>query len=223
MGIRVKKIVGYGLTDLKHDEDGQPDDDRLDPEGYLLSDCEDQERWTVKGYHEFLTRHGCAPFDKKPYTPFMDMMIFHTGTANKKPHQLDDVWGPWNSVLHDGEFGIPSVVVVVPFCMAVRGEGGRWSRYDDIIDYCEETTGYDQLRRVVELRNGIHPFDGQFENLDGTHLDVWEMLVRRDTQGRNDYRVSVPNEVRALCGYLKLFKDIETARALKPLLYVYWS
>jgi|AACY02.16.fsa_nt_gi hypothetical protein len=31
MGIRVKKCAGWGLTDLKHNEDGQPEDDRLDP------------------------------------------------------------------------------------------------------------------------------------------------------------------------------------------------
>lgn len=223
MGIRVRKNIGYGLTDLSYVANKQLKDDRIDPNGYLLCDTDDQEeRWSATGYRGFLKEHGCEPFDHQPHTPSQDMMLFHTGTREHKGNDLDKAWDPWDSVKYDSEFGMPGVVLIIPFCMAVREGGGRWTRYDDTIDYTEESGSHEQRNRFVDLENGIHPFESSYESLDGEPIPLWDVQIRR-AKGETDFRPVVPMEVRAICAYLKLFKDKATARTLKPLLYVTWG
>jgi len=201
MGIRVKKAVGYGLTDLKHNAKGQPEDERLHPEGYLC--CRDDERreeeWHAEGYFKFLV----TTFGKKLYSsecPSQDAVFFELGGFKRMKKDKHD-WVPWDSVIHDEEFGLPDTFVVIPFCMAVRGEGQVWKRNDDLIDYTEESQVYDQGPRVLEIPNGIYPW----------------------TRTSDKKKAPVPEEVVSICEYLRIFKDPQEARKLRPLLYVYWA
>lgn len=223
MGIRVKKVVGYGLTDLNW-----PDDARLNPEGFLC--CKDQDRredhWTAEGYRKFLTKHcGTKIYQPGRDLPTQDLIFFELHRGEKRV----GYWGPWESIIHDAEFGLSSVLVVIPFCMSIRGEGGRWKRYDDIIDYCEETGAHEQARRVLPLRQGIHPWDADWEDADGRTVSGWEVSSRHDgfsrwtQEGYRHVRPFVPAEVRALCAYLELFKTPDVAKSMEPLLYVYWA
>ena len=220
MGIRVKKVVGYGLTDLTG-----PEDERLNPDGYLLTkdEIKKEEHWTAEGYLKFLKKYGSGSFDKNPKTPFQDMVVFHLGTHRRgKPQKnFNKLWEPWDSIIYDDEFGLKNVLVVVPFCMAVRGEGGQWKRYDDIVDYCEETHCHGQQRRVVTLADGIHPWNACFEDQYGNRLEMWDVRMHR-TDGRF-IKSTVPMEVRALCYYLEIFKEPKTVLSMDPLLYVYWA
>lgn len=217
MGIRVKKIVGYGLTDLSYDTAGRLIDERLNPKGYLMATGDaKEEAWTASGYHAFLKQHGCEPFDKNPDTPFQDMLCFHMDKPLKRH------WDPWDSVIYDGEFGMPNVVVVIPYCQASKPSNrlDHWRRNDDIIDYCEERETHGCLPRILELKDGIYPFDG-YETPEGETVPLQEVSTYRYLN--KPLRPRVPNEIRALCAYLKLFKDPKTARTMKPLLYVYWA
>jgi len=220
MGIRVKKLVGYGLTDLTG-----PEDERINQKGYLNRHVrgEDEERWSATGYGEFLKKHGCRALDHHPGSPFSDLIVFRLGASNKKPSELDKLWDPWDSIHYDDEFGLKNVLVVIPFCMAVRDGGDLWIQRDTTVDYCEEAHVYNCERRIVELPDGIHPWNSSFEDDNGERVPIWKVQLSRAEKAREQYKVRVPDEVRALCCYLELFKDPKTARTMKPLLYVYWA
>jgi len=224
VGIRVHKSVGYGLTDIEFDEESHKIvDKRVDPEGYLHhsydveEEDEDKYPWErdgAKGYKKWIKKNFTKDQRHSSRGPHLDMFSF--GHWSKKEIKS---WDPFKSVIHQGEFGLPNVLLVVPF-----GFYKSWNRYDDTLDWCEETHCHEQMNRVVAFKRGIYPFNNVLVDpvsgapYLGLHHTEEDALVKA---GKAVPRV--PPEVSALCRYLKLFKDDKTILDLRPMLYVHWG
>jgi hypothetical protein len=247
MGIRIKKMLGYGLTDVKYDkEEDKIIDDRFNPLGYLLSDWEDQEEiWTRDGWIKFADNH-IEEYDLHMHNRFFN---------NFKPLKS---WEPYDSIVYDEEFGDEKVFLIIPPEHAYRtGEG--WIRNDNIIDYHEEyilnKDGGAPRHHFVD--GGIWPYQSSYDNKKtGKRLDrnahEWRYDYRLVNKDLIDFRTihmmwqfldkfakkmgfdgyldaeenivpMIPGEVKAFCEWLNLFNDESTIWELKPLLYIYWS
>jgi hypothetical protein len=237
MGIRCRKVLGYGLTDVQHSEDRYTiTDGRINVErlGNLLAGDP-----TVDGYAAFLQANKDR--DERGSWGLLDAW---TVRDNDHRRRLDEC------VIWNGEFGLPNVLVVQPLAMH------DWDRYDDPIDYVEETwvqgrgiTG--DFRHVEPI--GLHtlyPFEAFMDADTGEKLGdkvyYWVRAVNdnrvqdlsveeRDTLAQHfagfethDEALRrvvpvVPTEVRAITEYLGVFTSGDVWRQLRPVLYVYWS
>lgn len=145
MGIRVHKCIGYGLTDVKTDKKDQLIDDRFDPLGYLYADFEDREAtWTPEGWVTYYKNHVECPWQ--------------TGFYKEKHYQG---WDFDEIVIHETEYGLPNVLLLMPPL-----EHKSWRRYDDIIDYTEESARpRGQVNRFEVLNAGIWPHTARYTDL----------------------------------------------------------
>lgn len=251
MGIRIKKMLGYGLTDIKYDtENWEFIDDRINSLGYLCADYEDQEdTWNHKGWIKYI--EGLI---KKDNDDKIDLWLTKTMFYDSKELKH---WEPYDSVVHDGEFGDDKILLIIPPCHSY-GRNDGWIRYDNIIDYHEEyATNKDAGEpRHKFIDGGIFPYQSFYMN-----KKTGESLGREGHHFRYDYRwlkdtvdlslvhhmwqymdklakkigfegyldaeenivPIVSDEVKYFCKWLNLFNDDSTIYELKPLLYVYWS
>lgn len=233
MGIRIHKTIGYGRTDVKTEKHNLVDDrinlKAFEDLAYSMSSH------STEQYLRFLYKY------KQNIKTVVDMPMHDIAAADyvypsKSIEQVDSVtsleysryrarelkqWDPSNSIIFEPEFGLPSVLVLVPFfCYK------EWHRYDDSIDYIEATNLESYAPKVTELTRGIYPYDyfyrdtrtgASISSNNINHFDLVEKLKNGEIIPR------VPAEIRALASYLKLFNDPNQAELLKPLLYVYWS
>lgn len=229
MGIRIHKVMGYGLDDLSPDGDA-----RLagTPSGIMEAaagaDRAAFRRW-LRGQAKAALEAGDEDraFD-------VEETVSMLGLARR--------WRPADSFHWDGESGLPGVLVVVPPGFA------DWSRYDDGLDYAEFAArrGFDggAVPEVLPIPGGIYPFTGALcDARDGRpvrHLP-WptvERLSRDDAnveairkltgmgspqEVRDHLRPPVPAPVRHLCEWLGVFAEPGAVHRLKPLLYTWWS
>jgi hypothetical protein len=234
MGINVHKVIGYGLTDVKMRKrrggySHVLTDKRFDPSGYMYADWETkEEHWTVEGYRRFLKQWKKG----RCITASADLDSFtFAALARKKPKPyykrfLD--WDPCYSVIHQLEFGLPNVLVIVPFAFYPK-----WYRSDDTLDWCEETQEHEQQNRVLELPRGIYPYSDRYWDPRRKKLHIfgcekpgersllWHDIQRRLSNGT--LRPAVPSEIQCLAEYLGIFKNPDDIHRLRPLLYVYWA
>lgn len=248
MGIRVNKVLGYGLTDVKT-EGYEIVDERIDPLGFAMSRDYEEEIWSLEGFRHYWKCHD--------HEELSDRFLFEMMMRDYEAGRMRGTWRPpelCHCVEHDAEFGDPKILLITPPSMH-----SSWHRYDDDIDYHEETECHNQNRRYVEMPWGIYPWNGIFMKPDGTRwtqenggglvlefmrshgrivredfvlpvkkeIEFREQLARRlgfvnFVEALDNVLPLVPEEVQQLCRYLNLFNDDETIYHLRPMLYVYW-
>ena len=233
MGVRVHKIMGYGLTDVKTREyriaDGRINRNSKLFNGYDLE---------IGDYISYLE----SKFDKSNFDTYsLDLSILSskdTKENNRKYSMREGLF--WN-----GEYGMKNVLVLKPICC------DDWYRYDDSIDYVEETYKWSsdkdaQSNHVRVLKYGLYPWSGTFmnakegervrEGIDFIHAkrpnlrpfyNVDELAQKLGFENEADADLNlvplVPYEIRSLAEYGNLFTNDEVWRQLRPMIYTYWS
>lgn len=236
MGIRINKKLGWALTDLEYDGT-RLTDGRVNQSEMFLSPPDE----FVPQYLDHLKRllasegeGGDPDFDIQG-----EIFSIEIALEQKKP-----VYWP---VTHDSEYGSADILLVRP----VHETG--WSRYDDPLDYADETTAHPECGpRVVPL-DGIYPYTGIYiDSRDGRILDrtarrlIQRMAQKWDEEGGAKYRDAadhlsrslgfddagqalalmapmIPGDVRRFAGWAGLFTGPDVWLQLRPVLYVYWS
>lgn len=191
MGIRVHKTLGYGLTDLSC-EGHKITDERINPDGILNSNRWEDTDWTREAYQEYLEKIENSPQDELSNHFSLDasLDIYSLNEGLKS-------WQPTSSVIHSPEFGLSNVLCIVPPCMHKD-----WNRYDDSIDYVEETMVYQEVNRVVTFKKGFFPWNDIYvDSRTGKRL-------RCDNHDRYCY----------LKRYLKATKDHSTKTRVRNLI-----
>lgn len=171
MGIRVHKVIGYGVKNLKHEghtmTDPRVDWDKLFhpklSERRWDRDMNSFLRW-LKGKKAqkrllelHLREHPGIDDSMRKYREESDVRFFigHLKTIRKSNPRA---WlrQPSDCLVHRTEYGLPNVMVILsPDCP-------NWYRYDDIIDYYEETDQNGARRYSKPIaRGGIYPYDHQ--------------------------------------------------------------
>jgi hypothetical protein len=192
MGIRIHKVVGYGLTDLSFNEDKkrcskEMTDPRIDWKrlhGLGERMCETSGRsfmnWATKHWEDLLrleAEERRVPLEMvKEFSsicPFLLRDFF-------KRHRE---WTLGGCVVHDNEYGLPNVMVFIPPMQAHTGDGG-WKRWDDTIDYIEEAIIHRADNRVVELEcSGIYPYDGSMVRFRDPKPGLWRSGIKAVAEG----------------------------------------
>ena len=229
MGIRIHKVLGYGLTDLA------PKDPRISWESPLLSG-----EASASEYYSWLEARRVA----SPGTFRFSMdwaMLRNDGAA---------ACGIWPWAVHDDEYGMPEVLVVRP---ATQKD---WFRYDDTIDYMTESYPWSedsQKNHVQVYKHGPFPFNGAYmdardgRKLPDTVFPWWQLVNSKASPGKMKSRFDaldlfaremgfaghdeaeanvvpeVPDEIRDLAEFGRLFPDPATWLQLRPLLYTWWG
>jgi hypothetical protein len=231
MGIRVHKAIGYGLELAGTDRT----DPRVNWESRLFSYEDDI---SAGQYWQWLRgKHG-----GKPARPSLDYVRLLHRKEDRDAIASRDLA---DCVHVPDEAGLPLLMVAPLGC-----EG--WSRYDDTLDWTEETYGRvpSQGNRVLFLQHGLFPFNGVYmdaqtgERLtgdialwmrfrtaheagtlsEGAVRDLTTALLPGWTMEEALQRVvpDVPAEVRDICEYLELFTDPGTWRELRPATATWW-
>lgn len=176
MGIRVTKMIGYGLRDLRTR--------KVDPKDKYASWVPHDPRWDYERYlADWRDPGGDGTPDKERDLPhylawcreneelLVGLMDAERGRGGSDTdHYLlvegikdrikrkDTSWtAPYSAVEWDQEYGLKNVVMFVP-----AEHRHDWYRHDDIIDYYEEQPPGGPRRRATPLvgRTGVWPHDG---------------------------------------------------------------
>jgi len=211
MGIRVHKVIGYGLKTTTPD--------MFFDHGVVMSDYNNTER-----YENFI----------KDW-PGLSISMFKNKNWNLDRH-----------IIYDHE---NSPILIIPPGYP------DWYRYDDSIDFAEETRVYNQQDRIVEFQQGIWPHllhqNSKGDKLNPSISHAWwrefnaikdGVVLQEHIQEVNKYIESfskklgftsfhdardniapyVPDVVRAFCEFTNIFIDPDTILKLRPMLMVYW-
>lgn len=169
MGIRISKDLGYGVDNLRTQKGKYMDtlsDNRIDRKKFnALHDaaCDLEGKnlldWLKKEKDDLLEFHWkhnpVREGIEKKHLDFEFKFLYQQLDQMNKAGKLDDLGG--GIVYHD-EFGLANVLLFIPITCP------SWSRYDDIIDYCEETyvRPAGQINHVTRLKcSGIYPWNGR--------------------------------------------------------------
>lgn len=232
MGIRIHKMIGYGLTDVRC-ADGRITDPRINASSRLF----ETENSILPEYLEYVEGTNEAKEE------FGDAAL----EAQMLREHMEPVAGFNWPFFWDSEFGDPSVLLLRPVAFP------EWHRYDNAIDYAEETAVHSPNRpRVERLPIGIYPFTGCLMDAR-TGLDFEQriantfrqILFRRDRGNADREKFlklaakalgfdsvaeaercvvpTVPGDIRRLAAWGELFTQPDGWKDLRPLLYVYWS
>lgn len=234
MGTRIRKVLGYALTDVV------PSDPRINWNSPLLDlgispSCGDFVRYL----------EAAGPFED-PELEDVDMV--RAGIGERTAYRLG------SCVVHSFDYGLPNVMALVPPSYA-----DTWIQDDNLFDYVEAHMGGEaDTEPALHDVPGIDPFDGRWMDKE-TGLELNHNYVRgyrralalnSATEQHNiaARRISaarrprpqeplfadaataaerltrlVPGEIRELTRLGDLFTDPGTWTSLRPVLYTYWT
>lgn len=238
MGIRIKKVLGYGLYDVEAEEYDITDKRfKIDAKEKLdQASPGDFAGWLMENEQEAAEIVALTK-PKRKIGQSIDLTLRFAIEDWKKGERVGlhsyPIWNP--------EYGDPNTIMFVPI------EAKNWYRTDDVIDYYENSgTPNDPQIQHLNRYCGIYPYIGavripnmpKVADLDDflTPAD-WSMLLgtfREDRgpelgediaeQVKNSYRVAIPDSIVLYTHWLDIFEDWEkTVHELTPALYTFWS
>ena len=220
MGIRVKKVLGWGLDDVQT-QDGKIVDPRFSKISVINGDYEDRESWTMEGYAQWLEENKqllLASRNMDQIEPLLESRSTEEFSTHFK-------WGD--------EFMLANV-----FCFTPIRHYKDWYRSDDQIDYHEETyvRGI-QINRVDKFEHPIYPYIGHVDDRSGRLINtiysnafkhnktkhLAELCGFESVEACNAHmHPDVPECVRLPLEYANVFRNKKTIYELRPMIYVYW-
>lgn len=224
MGIRITKVMGYGLTDLKVRK-GKIVDSRINPEGMMFNKSYSTEgfsKWCAEKYESL--KAGETLNGKIDFYLEMEAIKKHQKTRLLETVQCQT---EFNSKI---------------LCITPISSLDQWYRHDDTIDYYEAGT---KIRNKVKLlKHGIFPYDClymhretkspiQYELAAAFHRLEPEFKKERTLMAKlmgfksqrdceQNLALKVPSPIHMLCEYGKMFTDSDTVYRLKPMIYTFW-
>ncbi len=241
MGIRIKKVLGYGLVDVKTEEFDIVDE-RFNPKWTKNEWVAEPEGKTIGEYFEF----SRAAAESRTHR--LDLHLFKDITFREKVPEL------YHFLTWEPEFGLPNVLVLTPIT------GTDWVRNDDMIDYYEEKVrGYHGVEPHVQvLDRPLYPYEsyidketGEYANSNvqewirtfhnsvvelknpklgkkmyGVHRNLIELALEEvgcSLHWSEKWNVKIPEQIQDFCKYVEMFRDERTIFTLVPMIYTYWS
>lgn len=232
MGIRIHKSLGYGLTDV------EKDDPRINWGSFLLTG--EGDRNDVGVYNGWLMMAK----DRDDLSP-LDAWWLNDHAAEQRRVWMTDC------IAYSPEYGLPNVLVLRPlacrdwsryddaidYVVATHLEGPEqsgnrvevlkhqiypFSHYVDAITG-EQITG--DVYSWWRLQGNLFPSSPSEVAQIEQSQDTAALRLGYDGNAEARERVvpKVPDEIRMIAEYADLFTDPDTVRALRPMLYTYWS
>lgn len=223
MGIRVNKILGYGLTDVIFDKHNQIIDPRFDSK--------------INQIVSKLSRD-----DNKDYLKFLKHEMGNiTYVVTHSDHCK---WDCSKFITLPTEYDEDNKIFMLT-------HSASWFRHDDIIDYTIESERYNQTPRIETIKHGVFPYSGtyvikstgkQLTSFQRETYTTYIALLNNNSPYCVDYGEKlqvdlelhtiqeiltevvpiVPKELQLFCRWLNIFSDNKYILHLKPLCYTYW-
>lgn len=219
MGIRVRKVMGWGLTDIKTRNE-KIADSRFNKKGYLFEDYE---------------------FD------FNELELIEK-LKEEKGEKTDLDFSFARKALEEKKSFIHEIVFQNGKTICFSTLWNKSNRYDDSIDYHEENAlaeankDYSYKDKVLLLNSGIYPFLSYMDSRTGKKLDDFSFHAKRlinsgqlvddetlkvlgfkDTEECKKYmHPEIPGSLVCCLEYLKIFKDRNTIFQLRPMIFTFW-
>lgn len=239
MGIRIHKVLGYGLTDVKTNgykiNDERFIGDRV-PDKIWEFSFKEFLTWFEKNKDECLSVLG----DFNRTTDGGEGYLLRCALADLNEEKESKICD--NPVVYDSEYGLKNVFLITPI------ELGECYRYDNLIDYYEAGKVRNKVK-VLESNCGIYPYLGMIRKPDrgapptepalpmrlspadyNILTGRWDKRKPPTATGAlldhllNDYRPSIPDSIILIAYRYGIFKNWkETLCDLKPMIYTYWS
>lgn len=243
MGIRVHKVLGWGLSDL---EAGKKNYWRADPRVNWDSPLLNHEGVSALDYFRWLEERRRA--SERKFSFSLDWAMLAHGGADYAKADLGDC------LTYTPEFGMPNVLVLTPLSKP------DWRRYDNDIDYTMETylrpARKAQTHHVEVLQHPPFPFNGTYMDAQtGERLGervMWWIRARSNYDAMSKARQAtalagldilaaectpyanheeacarvipqITEEIRDLAEFGQVFTDPATWLTLRPMLYTYWG
>lgn len=234
MGMRINKMIGYGLTDVAT-EGYKIADPRINADSFLLTGIEEPDAGHPS-YDQWLKQQTTGD-------EMADLDILME-LASLESVGAEDAY---STVVHKSEYGMPNVLLVRPVGFP------DWHRHADPIDWEERVIQGATLKNSVDRTlGGIHPWAGLHmdirsgEKITGTLVNSWRRVANNPSEadesrkplldrlamglGYQDHAEAerfiapwVPDEIRRVCAWGELFTSPEVYLQLRPLLYTYWA
>lgn len=252
MGIRIHKVLGYGLVDVKT-KSGKIIDKRFNPDCHLVDKTKEEDLGN----------------SKEKYLKYCEENLNNVSDSYdikwEIKHLNDSNWDVYDSITYQSEFGLPNVL-----CFTPAHYQKHWKRYDDILDMYQESAITNKTRnycasRIDLIDGSIYPYIGtyidkrtgsivkdgiDFIQINNFVLDRKKIQRKKrikdncaiDLQMQNrlhevalklgfeseesafeNLRAKQPDSVVALFKCFEIFEDESTIRDLIPILYTYWS
>jgi len=249
MGIRIHKVLGYGLADVKTDpeKDWEITDERFNPNGWFgrymgNDDFDEEEHFSREGFLKYIKeKHNAMHKDDFDRMDYLLLMHELEGRAEGKRH-----WDIYTSVVWDGEFGDPNIMLFVPPC------SDDWQRYDDIIDYYDPVNSDPKdgiINSLIPINRPLWPYESwintkemppkRLNHMQQQSLYTWRNMdhnkmkdprivlqgigVETEEELKAYIAPIIPIQVVELLKYLKIFNDERHIYELRPMIYGYWG
>jgi hypothetical protein len=253
VGIRIKKIMGYGFDDVKINKDKEIDDPRFN--NYKKSDDESERYYDrLDKFPTWLVESKDAWTEAlhKIYSP--EEAEHHTFSINLTTKMLEkkqiksDMYG---TIVHESECGLPKVFIIRPF------DQSDWFRSDDTMDYHEQKSMKPKVNNHFTKGSscGIYPYTGmhlkpgrenklsdefkEFMTVKNNYLTPswynqltgrWDKkmpAIIKDEQLmnhlENDWYPDMAPTAVLQAYYMNIFSDTKYIFDLQPMIYTYWS
>lgn len=225
MGIRINKVLGYGLTNVQ-----TQDDEIIDPrfsKKSILNDDEDS-YYSINNYITWLEQ-------KKNEENKFEICLEIKSLEDFKDSDLDRCF------VHGTEYMNPKVFCCIPACCY-----SQWSRHDDMIDYIEANRT--AKNKVKKINSPLYPWLSYWDNRDGREIKQYAFEFLRNVnyfkKNKRPYdgnelaqlmgfedmetcirhmRPMVPETVQLQLEYANIFTDPKIVYQLEPILYTYWT
>jgi len=244
MGIRINKMLGYGLTDVIFNRKSWSldDDPRFNRDGFLCNENDYTDKYTVEGFVKYLVNR-VDEMEENDLDRFeLRLLIKQLEDPEESPKYYF-----FNSIKYDMEMGIDGIMCFIP-----PSQHKHWSRYDNIIDYydpvnCHEDGGIKES--VIMIDRALYPWEsymnvkempptrltGQqlshffslrsfgFDNIVETDTLYPSMGVANKEELTTLIVPIIPLELVELIKYLKIFNNDKHIYELRPMIYGYWA
>lgn len=217
MGIRVQKMLGFGLTNVK------PQDPRINWNSCAFT----YEKYPATSYLGWLPQHGLRGSGE------LNLL-----TSLKIEFDVHDL------VAYDPEYGLENVLCISPSWLKDfrrRDDTMDWVEET----YIRSPQNENGVSWVKKLPDAMHPFNGsymdartgkrfgweimdwvRFRNMKVSQVILDESLQVAGLTHKEAKRYVVPlvpDEIRNVAAYCGLFTDGDVWKQLRPMLYCWWS
>lgn len=226
MGIRIHKVLGYGLKHCKFNKDP-----RFNEWVFSNNEPENIKETIIKEYQQ----RKVDPTNICDFDDAYDLQyLTNTGWfKDEKPVKSLDVYDFIKYNQFAAEKGRGSIIFTSPM-------NKDWYRYDDIIDYYD----LDEQKGSVRLiKDGVYPMNASYidrrtgERVKGYHgsLEMYknhhnyiddDIKTKYNVKSYNEFCVNIvpviPSLIVNFCNIFKVFKNPMMVYRLKPMILTYW-
>lgn len=223
MGLRVNKVLGWGLTDMTSNDFRINNYDLFRNNQYSIegfkkywesNHINEMEYWLFKKNDlKDISISHCISYDPEILS---NVLVITPVSKIKKWQRIDDIIDyqeethNCNQLHHYQIFDFGIFPWIGSFC---NSQGNRWTNTKEK-PYHSVASEFIKIKNNKELNT---------DKKNNSLLSLAKSIGYNTVEEANKNIISViPEEIQMMCNYLELFKNYQTIYQLRPMIYVFW-